>query len=145
MGAITDFTPHRKAVGVISAIILVVLQAIFIFTFESTWLIIAFMKAITDFVYHAQELATFSYLPEMASIVNDSTMAHFSSIFSMLQFSSVLIFLVLIIAISLTFQLDDIAVNHVSQSICTVVSRTSLSSFFISSRNNEIDLRKLFM
>ena len=145
MGAITDFTPHRKAVGVISAIILVVLQAIFIFTFESTWLIIAFMKAITDFVYHAQELATFSYLPEMASIVNDSTMAHFSSIFSMLQFSSVLIFLVLIIAINLTFQLDDIAVNHVSQSICTVVSRTSLSSFFISSRNNEIDLRKLFM
>merc|ERR1712151_908023 len=121
MGGIVDFTPHRRLVGIFSAISLVLLQAIFIGTTESTWLFMAFLKAITDFVYHAQELATFSYLPEMATIVDDQTMAHFSSIFSMLQFLSVLIFLVLIIIISLGFHLDDVAVNHVSQSICTVL------------------------
>merc|ERR1712151_1442290 len=89
MGGIVDFTPHRRLVGIFSAISLVLLQAIFIGTTESTWLFMAFLKAITDFVYHAQELATFSYLPEMATIVDDQTMAHFSSIFSMLQFLSV--------------------------------------------------------
>ena len=124
MGAIVDFTPYRRLVGTCSAISLVLLQAIFIGTTESTWLFMAFLKAITDFVYHVQELATFSYLPEMATTLDDQTMAQFSSIFSMLQFLLVLIFLVLVIAISLGFHLDDVAVNHVSQSICTVVSNS---------------------
>ena len=111
----TDFTPYRKLLGIISASFLTLAQAVLFFTIQSTWLYMAILVAFTSFILQVQVLAIFSYLPEIARMVDDRTMATFSSRFTMLQFSSESLFVLIIIGISISFGLDDVETSHVAQ------------------------------
>lgn len=120
IGAITDFTPYRKALGITTAIFLTLLQVVLIGTVEGTWIAMSVIFAISSFVYQAQSIACFSFLPDIARLVDERTMATFSSKFSIIQFVSMLLFVLAVTGISAGFGLDEVETAHVSQSMGVV-------------------------
>jgi hypothetical protein len=74
VGAMIDYTPYRKAAGVGSAVVLVMIQAAQIGTVSATWLAMAVLQALAGFLYQVQVLAVYAYLPDMAYILGEETM-----------------------------------------------------------------------
>ena len=74
IGAMVDYTPHRKRVGVITSALMILIQVIQIGTVSETWLPMALLQAIAAFLYEALILSTFAYLPEMSYRVDEATM-----------------------------------------------------------------------
>ena len=74
IGAITDYTPHRWTVGVVSASLMVLVQAVQIGTGSHTWFFMSILQAITGFFYQVQVLANYAYLPEMSARLGEKTM-----------------------------------------------------------------------
>ena len=74
IGAMVDYTTHRKRVGVVSAALMILIQVIQIGTVSETWLPMALLQAIAAFLYEALILSTFAYLPEMSYRVDEATM-----------------------------------------------------------------------
>jgi len=75
IGAVVDYTPHRRAVGIWSAVMIVAIQIIQIGTVESTWFPMLILQGIAGFMYQIQVVAAFAYLPEVASLVGQEKMA----------------------------------------------------------------------
>jgi len=70
-GAMIDYTPHRRLVGIISACVMVAIQAVQAGTVQATWFSMAILQAIIGFVYQMQVLSVYAYLPEMARDVGE--------------------------------------------------------------------------
>jgi UMF1 family MFS transporter len=121
VGAIIDYTPYRRLVGVVTAVLVTVIQGIQIFTTETTWFAMAILQAIVGFILVVQMLATFAYLPEVARCVpNHSVMNHFTKWFVFLNFSAQCCFLIAVIAVSFGFGLDYVRTGQFSQILCTI-------------------------
>ena len=71
IGAVVDFTPHRRMVGIMSAALMVAIQAVQAGTVSATWFPMAILQAIVGFIYQIQVLAVYAYLPEMARDVGE--------------------------------------------------------------------------
>ena len=74
IGAIVDYTPHRWTVGTISALLIILVQAIQIGTGSQTWFAMSILQALTGFFYQVQVLATYAYLPDISSAVGQKRM-----------------------------------------------------------------------
>lgn len=117
IGALVDFTPYRREVGIISATVIILIQATQIGTVESTWFLMAILQAIAAFVYQVQLLATYAYLPEIARIVGQDTMTSFTSIYGINLSASALLFLLLISIAAMFIGLDDVKTAQLSQAV----------------------------
>jgi MFS-type transporter involved in bile tolerance (Atg22 family) len=73
-GAMIDYTDHRRTVGMVSAFLMMLIQAAQIGTVSTTWLPMAVLQAFAGFLFQVQILAAFAYLPEIARIVGEVTM-----------------------------------------------------------------------
>mmetsp|Transcript_14349 Transcript_14349/g.23229 ORF Transcript_14349/g.23229 Transcript_14349/m.23229 type:complete len:543 (+) Transcript_14349:110-1738(+) len=116
-GAIVDFTPHRKLTGIVSVIVLTLIQAVQIGTTQKTWFPMAILQAVAGFIFQIQIVAIYSYLPEMARHVGQDHMNSFAAIFTMTQFSSEAIFIVVVTAFGIGLNLDTVQTAMVSQSV----------------------------
>ncbi len=74
IGAIVDYTPHRRATGIAAALFLVLIQGVQIGTVSSTWFPMLILQAIAGFIYQVEVLATYAYLPEIARAVGEKIM-----------------------------------------------------------------------
>jgi len=74
IGAIVDYTQHRKTVGVISSVLIILIQVIQIGTVQKTWLAMTILQAISGFLYQALTMSVYAYLPDMADQVGQNTM-----------------------------------------------------------------------
>ena len=75
-GAAVDYTPHRRKIGMYSAALVILIQAIQIGTLSETWFAMSVLQGIAGFLYQAQVVSTYSYLPEIARVVGQATMTH---------------------------------------------------------------------
>jgi MFS-type transporter involved in bile tolerance (Atg22 family) len=75
-GAMIDYTPYRREVGILSAFFMIAIQAIQIGTVQATWFPMAILQAIAGFLYQVQVLATFAYLPEIARSVGQTKLTY---------------------------------------------------------------------
>jgi MFS-type transporter involved in bile tolerance (Atg22 family) len=144
-GAIIDFTPHRRLVGILASALLTVIQAAQIFTISSTWFPMLILQAIAGFVYQVVVLSNYAYLPEIARSVGQKLMTrceyHLSilngfssssyvhivlthcsffavaSTFTMMQFSAQALYLVLVFGIAIVFDFDNVNTAQLSQGI----------------------------
>ena len=121
-GAFVDFTPYRRLIGIVVAIILVVIQACQIYTVEQTWFAMAILQSIAAFFYQLQVVAVFAYLPDIARQVGQTKMSRFASNFTSIQFLSQATFLVLIVGISFGLKTSDVVTAQISQAINTCTS-----------------------
>ena len=120
IGAIIDYTPHRKTAGILSAVMIWLIQFAQIWTNSQTWFAMLILQAINGFVYQVQFLATFSYFPEIADVVGQQTMNNFISKFRMIQFGSEVVFIVIITALSLALKSSDVILSSYSQILSVI-------------------------
>eukprot|EP00580_Thalassiosira_gravida_P006576 CAMPEP_0201633962 /NCGR_PEP_ID=MMETSP0493-20130528/7077_1 /ASSEMBLY_ACC=CAM_ASM_000838 /TAXON_ID=420259 /ORGANISM="Thalassiosira gravida, Strain GMp14c1" /LENGTH=531 /DNA_ID=CAMNT_0048105745 /DNA_START=119 /DNA_END=1714 /DNA_ORIENTATION=+ len=118
IGAIVDYTPHRRMVGVFSALFITVVQGVQIWLTDATWFPMAILQAINGFMYMVQVLAVYAYLPDIGRHVGPTKMTWYSAVFTMCQFSSQATYLIINIGFQFGFKLKDVAAAQVSQGFC---------------------------
>jgi MFS-type transporter involved in bile tolerance (Atg22 family) len=74
VGAMVDYTPHRRNIGVWVAALIILIQAVQIATLPATWFAMAILQGIAGFLYQMQVLATYAYLPDIAREVGATIM-----------------------------------------------------------------------
>lgn len=117
IGAIIDYTPHRKTVGVSSALLICLLQFSMIWTNSNTWFAMLILQAINGFIFQVQFLSTLSYYPDIAYIVGQKRMNNFITKFTVIELGSELIFIVLLTALDLALKTSDVLLSRYSQSL----------------------------
>jgi MFS-type transporter involved in bile tolerance (Atg22 family) len=117
-GAIIDYTDHRKLTGILSAFLLIAIQAVQIGTVAQTWFTMAILQAIAGFIYQVQVVSNYAYLPEIAREVGQSSMNNFTAIFTQSQFLSQALFNIVVIGISVGFSMDTVVTGMAGQVVC---------------------------
>ena len=77
-GAIVDYTDYRHFLGSATASLIIIIQAIQIYTVSSTWFPMAILQSIAGFLYQILVTMTYAYLPELSSQVGVKKMANLS-------------------------------------------------------------------
>ena len=121
-GAYVDFTSHRKTVGIISAALMIAIQAVQIYTTASTWFAMSILQAVAVVCYQLQMVAIFAYMPEIAREVGEKKMTVFSSHFTAIQFAAQVLFLVVIGVIQSMLKASAVLTAQISQGMNTVTS-----------------------
>ena len=121
-GALVDYTPHRKLVGIVTALLLVAIQAIQIGTVEQTWFAMGVLQALAAFIYQLQLVTLFAYMPEIARQVGVLSMTKVSSNLCLVQFGASAFFLVAMTGITIAFKTSAVVTGQISQGVNTVTS-----------------------
>lgn len=116
-GAMVDFTDYRRALGIGTAIVIIILQAVQVYTVAETWFIMCLIQAVAVVFYFMQVCVAFAYLPDIARDVGEFTMARFTSYFQMVQFGSQAFFLVVIAIVSVVWKPTTAVVGQISQGL----------------------------
>mmetsp|Transcript_15105 Transcript_15105/g.19149 ORF Transcript_15105/g.19149 Transcript_15105/m.19149 type:complete len:500 (-) Transcript_15105:118-1617(-) len=117
VGAIVDYTDHRKVLGATTAALLIAIQAVQIYTVQDTWFVMAILQAINSFFYQVLTLTAYAYLPEIKQAVGESTMITYSSQFYSWMFVSQVVYLVGITAVGFVLENDDVVTAHIGQAV----------------------------
>ena len=120
-GAIVDFTPYRRTIGLGSAILISVIQAIQIGTTENTWFYMSILQAIAGWLTQVQVLSQYAYYPEVAREVGEVKMNSIVNTWSVTQFVTQEMFLIVIVGLGFALDLDSVQTGQLSQLIQSVV------------------------
>lgn len=82
IGAMIDYTPYRRHVGIISSALIIIIQAIKIGTNSKTWFIMILLQGFTGFLYQIHLLASYAYLPDIGRTVDHNTLTNCKFFFS---------------------------------------------------------------
>ena len=120
VGALLDYTEYRWITGVVSSIIIVLVQAIQIGTVSSTWFYMTILQAINGFLYSVVILVSYAYMPDMARYVGEVKMAQYQGNFSTIQFGCQVVFLIFAVGLSFLLKLngggqDDVRLAQITQ------------------------------
>jgi len=124
MGAILDYTSHRRLIGRTLSTIVCVLLFPTIFISEKTWFGVALIQIGIAFVGWAQTLVTYAYLPELSDL--EDHLAGYTKSFTIISFSSMVIYLAGVVAISSVVGIGDIGTAQLGQAIAFGISCTFL-------------------
>jgi MFS-type transporter involved in bile tolerance (Atg22 family) len=116
-GAIIDFTPHRRWVGVVTAVLLAVISGVQIATVEETWFAMAILQAIIFMIYQLQLMTLFAYFPEIAGDYGSEKMIAYSSTWSAGQFTSQAGVNLVVIMCNLKFKLGTVKTAMLCQGL----------------------------
>ena len=122
IGAIVDYTKHRRLLGKVLSTLIITIQAIQIGTFEPTWFPMAILQAINGFFYQASAVVAYAYLPEIKRAVGETTMTKYSSQFQMCMFSNQSLYLAIVVGFSIWMKTDDVVTAHFGQGFDVVLS-----------------------
>lgn len=128
MGAIVDYTPHRRRVARTTSVVFCVLLIPQIFVSQETWFAIAIIHIASAFIGWAQSMITYAYLPELTE--DKQLLNKFTSNFTVVQFMSMVVYLVAILAVAAAAGIgdDEVAVARLGQTVAVVVC--SIMLFF---------------
>lgn len=123
VGAVLDYTPHRKLVGKGSALFLCTALFVHTATLPATWFYMSILLAIAAFVFQIQIMVTYAYLPYIARYVakDENQMSTYTSWFLTYQFMFQICFLVFIVAVSAGIGLSTVETAHVSQILAGIL------------------------
>lgn len=116
-GAIVDFTDYRRALGILTAALVTITQAIQVYTVAETWFIMCLLQSLAVVFYFTQLCVLYAYLPDIARQVGEFTMAKFTSYFQIIQFGSQAGFLVVIAIVSVVMNPSTVMVGQISQGL----------------------------
>ena len=124
VGALVDHTPYRKQVAAWTAMGLAVVKGIEVSVGPYTWFLITILQVTTSIFYNVHVTTTYAYISELSS--KPEIQAKYNSAFSVINFSSMLAFLVTILVFSGVLGTDDVGTARLSQ---TVTALTALITF----------------
>ncbi|KAL7528481.1 hypothetical protein ACHAXR_002468 [Thalassiosira sp. AJA248-18] len=121
-GSLVDHTPHRKAIGQGSAILLSIVKGVEILVNQSTWFMVSVLQVVNFVVWNAYLCATYAYTAELSTVPNKQT--HYNTRFQTLYYISLLAFLILVMVISTVLGTGDIGTARISQTVAFLVCNT---------------------
>jgi len=116
-GAIIDFTPYRRWVGIVTAVLLAVISGVQIATLEETWFAMAILQAIIFVIYQLQLMTLFAYFPEIARDYGSEKMNSYASTWSAGQFTSQATVNLIVIMVNIKFQLGTVRTAQLCQGL----------------------------
>jgi UMF1 family MFS transporter len=120
VGSIIDHTPHRRAVGSVSAAALSVFILLQMLVMEKFWFLAAILQVLVAFAYTVHLCAVYAYLPELTT--NHETMVQYTARFSAAQYSGSVSFLILMVFIlSLVNGNEQFMAAMLSQTVVFIV------------------------
>ena len=122
VGALIDYTKHRRLVGRLSAYLLVSFAIVNIFIGSKTWFALFLLLIPFVFTSMIHATASFAYFPELS---NDAKTIHrYASSFTAVEFTSMVLVLVLIMVLTsfIGIQNDAIATARLSQIVVVIWS-----------------------
>jgi len=97
VGAIVDFTPHRKLVGLVSGVIQISFIFAQIFISEANWFLMTILQVFSAFTGWIHTLVVFAYLPELTE--DENLLVSWTANFHMLQYISLVLFLLYMLGV----------------------------------------------
>lgn len=98
MGAICDYTPHRRVIGRCMSAIYSLLIIPQFFISSDTWFAIAILLVVEAFIGWVQTMVTYAYLPELTD--SEERLTGYTQSFTILGFGSMVIYLATIVGVS---------------------------------------------
>ena len=125
MGAIADFTNHRRLMGRCFSVglCLFILPQIFLLS-QSLWLAAAFLQVGVAFTGWAQTMVTFAYLPELTDC--EERLSQYQQNFTIVSFGSMIVYLLVVVGIATYAGLGDIGTARMATAISFVVCSSFL-------------------
>ena len=122
MGSMVDYTPHRRLLGQICAALFCIFMFPQIFIGENTWFMVAILQIVVGFIGWGHTLLAYAYLPELTS--DDKLLNKYTSNFTVVQFGSMVVFLIVIVGISFATGMsdDEVAVARLGMAIAFVLT-----------------------
>jgi len=120
VGAVVDFTDYRHAMGTFCSFLIIAIQAVQVYTVQSTWFIMAILQAIAGAIYQFMLTSTYAYFPEMTKELGEKAMTSIAPKITITQFCFQICFMVLIIGISMGIKSGDVLTAQFSQGINAV-------------------------
>lgn len=122
IGAIIDYTSHRRTVGRIVAFIIWLIQTIQIFTLESTWFPMIILQAIVVALFEVHYSLMVSYVPDIARYdVDHTTMTRYNRNFFGIQYVGQVTWLTTCLLVSYAFKFNSTKSAHLGQSLSSFV------------------------
>jgi MFS-type transporter involved in bile tolerance (Atg22 family) len=127
MGAIVDYTNHRLKIARILTALYCCLLFPQIFISSSTWFAVAILQIAVAFIGWGQTMLTYAYLPELTS--DEQVLNKYSSNFTVVQFGSMVVYLMGVAGVSAVAGLadDEVATARIGQAVSFVVASVALS------------------
>lgn len=125
MGAIVDYTPHRRYVARITSTIFCILIFPQIFIGENTWFMVAMLQIVVAFVGWAQSLVTFAYLPELSH--SEQVLSEYTQSFTMIGYGSMVLYLAGVVGVVSLTGWGDVGTARFGQAVAFTVSTITLS------------------
>mmetsp|Transcript_26287 Transcript_26287/g.52385 ORF Transcript_26287/g.52385 Transcript_26287/m.52385 type:complete len:512 (+) Transcript_26287:177-1712(+) len=122
VGAVVDHTSYRRAVGLFSTYLLVILNGLLFFIRQDIWLYMVLVQMLGGFAYLMHAVVSLAYLPELTP--DRKKLAEFTADFNILQYLGSFSFIAVVTAVSRTRAYDNLATVRLSQII--VVTSTTL-------------------
>jgi MFS-type transporter involved in bile tolerance (Atg22 family) len=107
IGVILDFTPYRRFVGILVAIVFTLIQATQIAIGEKTWFAMAILQSFSGFCFTIMITTTLAYLPEICEQVGRLKHARYTARFTAKQFTLQALFLIILSIISFAFGISS--------------------------------------
>lgn len=126
MGALVDYTSHRRLIGRGLAIVYCILLFPQIFIGESTWFAVAILQIVIAFIGWAQTMITYAYLPELTD--SEERLNGYTQSFTVLSYGSMVIYLVVVIGAASIAGMgsNDIFTARLGQSISCAICCVTL-------------------
>ena len=120
MGAIVDYTPYRLQAGRWLSVVFCVMLFPQIFLNDNTWFAVALLQIGVAFSGWAQTMVTYAYLPELSG--SQKRLNEYTQSFTIISFTSMLLYLTLIVGVSYSLDLGDVDTARVGQTVSFVIS-----------------------
>ena len=127
VGAIVDHTPFRKQVAATTGVALALVKGFEVAVGPSTWFVITILQVTSSLIYNTHVVTTYAYNSELSA--KPEVQANYNAFYSMVQYWSMLSFLIVVLVLSGLLGTDDVGTARISQ---TVTSLTALVLFSFS-------------
>lgn len=121
-GALVDYTDYRRGIGIGVSMTLLAIQAVQVFTMESTWFPMLILQCMTVVIYQLQIVAVYAYLIEICNVLGQAKMTGYSSNMTALQFVCQVAFLAIMVVISLALNSTAVRTAQISQSLNVLIN-----------------------
>lgn len=124
IGAVIDYSSHRRTLGIVTAALLVVMQGAQIGTVSSTWLIMSILQAIVGFVYEVSFMIYASYLPEMSRELGDKVFVTVNKNHFLCLFGGEVSYLFITVGVGTALDFDDVRLAQFGMLVCFLITLT---------------------
>jgi UMF1 family MFS transporter len=116
IGAIVDYTPKRKLLGIVSTITFIIIQAVQIGISQNTWFIMTILQAFNGFFYQVNEMCILAYLPEIDEQLNDERkFTWYNTLFTIFGTFFQVLYIIVLIGVSGVLQYNDAQIGRLGQ------------------------------